>query len=198
MIIENKTKISDKSIDGVMRASNFDNDRYKTFKLVYNLFGLLFGMMLVRSLVAHMLGSSEADTFLTVFFAAGTGIFLYIGMIGMDKSNRKRFHNIYSRMKGITFTYCIDSEEIKVTDEENDSDLFKWESVIKWAQDMENFYLFVSNENCLIIDKKGFINGTEQDFKELATAVFTIRKQQESSAKDTDNNDGLNSFEKEV
>lgn len=175
MVIINKTKITEESINGVMRASNFDNDRYKKFKVIYNLFGLLFGMMLVRSLVAHMLGSQDADTFLTVFFAVGTVIFLYIGMYGMDKSNKKRFQNIYSNMKGVTFTYAIDSEDIKVTDEEDDSDLISWNDIIKWNQDMENFYLFVNHENCLIIDKKGFTSGAEKDLKDLTTAVFAMR-----------------------
>ncbi|MDO5402658.1 MAG: YcxB family protein [Eubacteriales bacterium] len=185
MVIKNKTKITDESITGVMRASNFDNDRYKKFKIIYNLFGLLFGMMLVQSLVKHMLGSAEADTFLTVFFAVGTVIFLYIGMAGMDKSNKKRFQNIYNNMKGVTFTYTIDSEDIKVTDEEDDSDMFSWEDIVKWNQDMEYFYLFVNQENCLIIDKKGFISGTEKDLKELATAVFAIR--QKVKEKENDN-----------
>lgn len=181
MVIENKTKITQESILGVMRASNFDNDRYKKFKLIYNLFGLLFGMMLIRSLVQYMLG--DADTFMTVFYAVATAIFLYIGMIGMDKNNRKRFECIYGKMKGITFTYIIDSEEIKVIDEEDDSDQFFWKEIIKWNQDHENFYLFVGHENCLIISKKGFQTGTEEDFRELATAVFGLRSIDEDTEK---------------
>lgn len=179
MVIENKTKITQERIDGVMRASNFDNDRYKKFKLVYNLFGLLFGVMFVRSVVEHMMNTSSADTFMTMFYAVATAIFLYIGMIGMDKNNKNRFQSIYGKMKNITFTYAIDSEEIKVTDEEEDSDLFSWKDVTKWNQDQNNFYFFVSQENCLIMDKKGFTSGTEQDLRDLATAVFALRNEEE-------------------
>ena len=45
-------------------------------------------------------------------------------------------------MIGITFTYEIDSEDIIVTDEENDSDTFKWDEVIKWAEDKDNILSF--------------------------------------------------------
>ena len=61
MVIKNQTKMKKEHIQAVMRAANFDNDRYKKFKLMYNFFGLLFGMMFVRYLIFEMLGSSERD-----------------------------------------------------------------------------------------------------------------------------------------
>ena len=54
---------------------------------------------------------------------------------------KRKYHNIYSRMVGITFTYDIDSEYIVVTDEEDDKDTFSWDDIIKWNQDTENIYL---------------------------------------------------------
>ena len=62
----------------------------------------------------------------------------------MDKSNKKKFHNIYGKMVGIKFTYEIDAENIIITDEENDSDTFSWNEVVKWNQDPDNIYLFVN------------------------------------------------------
>ena len=67
------------------------------------------------------------------------------------------------------------NEDIIVTDEENDSDTFKWDEVIKWAEDKDNIYLFVSAHNCLVINKDGFTEGTAKDLKELAAAVFAVR-----------------------
>lgn len=65
-----------------------------------------------------------------VLFGLVAVVFLYIGMIGMDKSNKKKFHNIYGKMVGIKFTYEIDAENIIITDEENDSDTFSWNEVV--------------------------------------------------------------------
>lgn len=118
-------------------ASNFDNSRYKTFKLIYNMFGLIFGMMMIRELVLKMTGNEQADTFMIVLFGLVAVVFLYIGMIGMDKSNRK-FHNIRKDGRNQRFSYEIDAENIIITDEENDSDTFSWNDIVKWNQDSDN------------------------------------------------------------
>ena len=102
-------------------------------------------------------------------------VFLYIGMIGMDKSNKKKFHNIYGKMVGIKFTYEIDAENIIITDEENDSDTFSWNEVVKWNQDPDNIYLFVGDDNCLVVSKKGFTQGSADDLRQLADAVIGMR-----------------------
>lgn len=177
MVIKNKTLFQKEYIEAAMRAGNFDNNKYKFFKIVYNMFGLLFGMGFVRYLVFQVMGSEDADWFMVVFYALISAIFLYIGMIGMDRSNRKRYYNTYSKMAGITFTYEIDADNIVVTDEEEDSDTFKWDDVIKWNEDQNNIYLFVAAHNCLVISKGGFIEGTEKDLKELATAIMALRKE---------------------
>ena len=162
MTIKNETAFTKECMEGAMRASNFDNSRYKTFKLIYNMFGLIFGMMMIRELVLKMTGNEQADTFM-------------IGMIGMDKSNKKKFHNIYGKMVGIKFTYEIDAENIIITDEENDSDTFSWNEVVKWNQDPDNIYLFVGDDNCLVVSKKGFTQGSADDLRQLADAVIGMR-----------------------
>ena len=57
MTIKNETAFTKECMEGAMRASNFDNSRYKTFKLAYNLFGLIFGMMMIREIVLKMTGN---------------------------------------------------------------------------------------------------------------------------------------------
>ena len=185
MIIKNNTQFTKESMEGAMRASNFDNNRYKFFKLVYNLFGLLFGMMFVRYLVLRFTGRDEADTFMEIFYAAATALFLYIGMVGIDKSQKKRFESIYSRMIGVTFSYEIDSENIVVYDEE-ESDTISWDEVIKWQQDDKNFYLFVSDDNCLVISKDGFVDSDKQDMKELLNAIMGLRNLDNSESSKVD------------
>ena len=177
MTIKNETAFTKECMEGAMRASNFDNSRYKTFKLIYNMFGLIFGMMMIRELVLKMTGNEQADTFMIVLFGLVAVVFLYIGMIGMDKSNKKKFHNIYGKMVGIKFTYEIDAENIIITDEENDSDTFSWNDIVKWNQDSDNIYLFVGNDNCLVVSKKGFIQGSADDLRQLADAVIGMRNE---------------------
>ena len=130
MTIKNETAFTKECMEGAMRASNFDNSRYKTFKLIYNMFGLIFGMMMIRELVLKMTGNEQADTFMIVLFGLVAVVFLYIGMIGMDKSNKKKFHNIY---------------------------------------------LFVGDDNCLVVSKKGFTQGSADDLRQLADAVIGMR-----------------------
>ena len=59
-----------------------------------------------------------------------------------------------------------------ITDEENDSDTFSWNEVVKWHQDPDNIYLFVGDDNCLVVSKKGFTQGTADDLRQLADAVI--------------------------
>lgn len=177
MTIKNETAFTKECMEGAMRASNFDNSRYKTFKLAYNLFGLIFGMMMIREIVLKMTGNEQADTFMIVLFGLVAVVFLYIGMIGMDKSNKKKFHNIYGKMVGIKFSYEIDAKNIIITDEENDSDTFSWNDIVKWNQDTDNIYLFVGDDNCLVVSKKGFTAGSADDLRQLADAVIGMRNE---------------------
>ena len=184
MVIKNKTLFQKEYVEAAMRAGNFDDNKYKFFKIVYNMFGLLFGMGLVRYLVFQAIGSDEADWFMVVFYGCAAAIFIYIGMVGMDRSNKRRYYNTYSRMVGITFTYEIDADGIIVTDEEDDSDSFRLDDVIKWNEDKDNIYLFVAAHNCLVINKDSFTEGTQKDLKELATAVMALRDDADAEHED--------------
>ena len=41
-------------------------------------------------------------------------------------------------------------------------------------------YLFVSADDCLVINKEGFVEGTYKDLIELATAVMGLRDDEEN------------------
>ena len=144
--MKNRTLFKQEYIDAAMRASNFDNNKYKIFKMIYNIFGLLFGMGCIRYLIFQIMGSEEADWFMVIFYACAAAVFLYI----------------------------------VVTDEEDDKDTFSWDDIIKWNQDTENIYLFVSADDCLVINKEGFVEGTYKDLIELATAVMGLRDDEEN------------------
>ena len=87
--MKNRTLFKQEYIDAAMRASNFDNNKYKIFKMIYNIFGLLFGMGCIRYLIFQIMGSEEADWFMVIFYACAAAVFLYIGMIGMDRSSKE-------------------------------------------------------------------------------------------------------------
>ena len=125
MTIKNETAFTKECMEGAMRACEAGNSRYKTFKLIYKLFGIIFAMMMVREFVK--------------------------------------------------FSYEIDAENIIITDEENDSDTFSWNEVVKWNQDSDNMYLFVGDDNCLVVSKKGFTQGSADDLRQLADAVIGMR-----------------------
>lgn len=178
MIIKNKTTISESAVLGAMRASNFDNNRYKTFKIIYNVFGLAFGMMLVRSLVfsAQGKGGSTGEILL---YGGSALVLLYLGLFGMDRSNRKRFRQAYADRKNRTFYYEIDSSTIQVIDDAGGKEERSWQEIIKWRQDIDYFYLFFDSTACLILDKKGFDEAGAKHLKELATAVMAMKEQEE-------------------
>lgn len=81
-------------------------------------------------------------------FAAICAVLLYAGMYGIDKNSLKLFTAQYSKNVGIVYEYVITSDEIdvKVND---DNYIIPWDSVEKWCEDTESFYLFLkggSNE----------------------------------------------------
>ena len=86
MTIKNETAFTKECMEGAMRASNFDNSRYKTFKLIYNMFGLIFGMMMIRELVLKMTGNEQADTFMIV-------LYLWPGLFLLQASSSRRNKN---------------------------------------------------------------------------------------------------------
>ena len=66
--MKNRTLFKQEYIDAAMRASNFDNNKYKIFKMIYNIFGLLFGMGCIRYLIFRLMGSEEADSAQTAHY----------------------------------------------------------------------------------------------------------------------------------
>ena len=57
--MKNRTLFKQEYIDAAMRASNFDNNKYKIFKTIYNIFGLLFGMGCIDILYSRLWGARK-------------------------------------------------------------------------------------------------------------------------------------------
>ena len=180
MQIENKTKLKKDMIKNIMRADGFDNQTYKTKKLVLNMSGLVCGMVSVSIFARTMYSIDDSYKSIAFVFAAICAVLLYAGMYGIDKNSLKLFTAQYSKNVGIVYEYVITSDEIdvKVND---DNYIIPWDSVEKWCEDTESFYLFLkggSNEKqavpvCFVIGKKDFEGA--KDFRELCTAVMAVR-----------------------
>ena len=148
MQIENKTEFKKDMIKNIMRADGFDNQTYKTKKLVLNMSGLVCGMVSVSIFARTMYSIDDSYKSIAFVFAAICAVLLYAGMYGIDKNSLKLFTAQYSKNVGIVYEYVITSDEIdvKVND---DNYIIPWDSVEKWCEDTESFYLFLkcgSNE----------------------------------------------------
>ena len=183
MTIKNTTKFQPKTLEGINRASKFKNEKYKKFKLIYNLVGLIFLMLFVRYMVMFLVKDDTSDVFLTVFYAVAAVVFLFIGMYWIDRDNRHRFNNLYKNMIGVEFKYEIDSEDIIVEDTDKDTDNLKWVDVTKVEKDLDYVYLFFDNDNCLALDNNGYTSGTKDDLLALSEAIFATRLEEERDGK---------------
>ena len=195
MVIKNTTQFKKENIKSVMNASQFDNNKYKTFKLIYNGFGLLAGMMFVRYFIFNMMGNGQYDKAIMYIFGIAAIISLYLGMYGMDRDNMKRYTKMYQGAVGVTYNYEIDSENVKVTidavkkadkDKEMEEQAaadegyeIPWDKVTKYVQDADNYYVFTGEMEALVMSKKGFIEGESKEFGELARAIMAMRDMQD-------------------
>ncbi|WP_027437083.1 YcxB family protein [Lachnospira multipara] len=183
MVIKNSTVFTQETLEGLNKASNFRNEKYKRFKLIYNLAGLVFLMLFVRYMVLLLTQDERQDVFLTVFYGLAAGVFLFIGMYLLESDSKKRFNNLYKNMIGLEFKYTIDSEEIEVEDEEQDVDVLKWKDVYIVEKDSDYIYIFFNNENGLALNRAGFSEGSDKDLLELSNAILQTR--QETKNKDS-------------
>lgn len=186
MLIKNTTVFTKETLEGLNRASNFTNEKYKKFKLIYNLAGLIFLMLFVRYMVLFVTNDDSKDIFLTVFYAVAAAVFLFIGMYLMDRDNKRRFNNLYKNMIGVEFNYEIDSDTIKVEDADGDVDILKWEDVLRVEKDAKYIYIFFNSEDCLSLLRTGFTSCTDKDLLELSRAILATR--QKEPGKQTKNN----------
>ena len=72
MTIKNETAFTKECMEGAMRAVILITADIRPF---YNMFGLIFGMMMIRELVLKMTGNEQADTFMIVLFGLVAVVF---------------------------------------------------------------------------------------------------------------------------
>ena len=168
MVIENTTVFKKEYIKRIMWANNSDDNKYKRFKLIYNTFGLVAGMMFIRYFIFDAMGNVQTSKPLMYIYAIVAAVCLYIGMYGMDRNNLKSYNKLYANMDNVKFIYNIDNTGITVADDDGDSELFEWERVVKLKQDIDNFYFFVGSEECLVVNKNGSTKGSIRELYDLS------------------------------
>lgn len=168
MVIENTTVFKKEYIKRIMWANNSEDNKYKRFKLIYNTFGLVAGMMFIRYFIFDAMGNVQTSKPLMYIYAIVAAVCLYIGMYGMDRNNLKSYNKLYANMDNVKFIYNIDDTGITVADDDGDSELFEWERVVKLKQDIDNFYFFVGSEECLVVNKNGISKGSIRELYDLS------------------------------
>ena len=147
MVIENTTVFKKEYIKRIMWANNSDDNKYKRFKLIYNTFGLVAGMMFIRYFIFDAMGNVQTSKPLMYIYAIEAAVCLYIGMYGMDRNNLKSYNKLYANMDNVKFIYNIDNTGITVAD---------------------NFYFFVGSEECLVVNKNGISKGSIRELYDLS------------------------------
>ena len=170
MVIINDTVFSKKYIEEIRMLKTDASDKYKIFKVIYNGFGLIFLFVFIRGLVSIFLAKEDADVLMTIFYGIIAAVFLFIGMFWMDRSNRKTFQLQYKGMVGVKLHYEIDSEQIMVSDGDDESDYFTWDMVDSYQDTKDTFYLSLEGNDCLPVDKTGFTEGEFKDLLDLTKA----------------------------
>ena len=97
--MKNRTLFKQEYIDAAMRASNFDNNKYKIFKMIYNIFGLLFGMGCIRYLIFQIMGSEEADWFMVIFYACAAAVYIYDSAVWFSGGSISVYRNDWNGQK---------------------------------------------------------------------------------------------------
>ena len=162
MQIENKTEFKKDMIKNIMRADGFDNQKYKTKKVVLNMSGLVCGMVSVSIFARTMYSIDDSYKSIAFVFAAVCAVLLYVGMYGIDKSSLKLYTLQYEKNVGNVYEYEITSDDIHVKTGGEDY-VIPWDSNEKQAVPV-----------CFVLDKKDFDGA--KDFKELCIAVMAVRK----------------------
>ncbi len=160
MTIENKTIFQKEYIRTMVWAGHAADEKYKRFKLIYNMFGLLAGMMCVRCAVFDITGQQTGGRSFIYIYGAVAAVCLYIGMYGMDNQQFKKSRDKYKDIVGTAFIYRMNQERIEIAIGEKDVISFGWNDIEQIRQDMNCFYIYMKEQElCFVMDKRGFITG---------------------------------------
>ena len=173
MVIKNTTKYTNKTLEKAAIASNYNNEKYKKKKLLFNFAGLVSGMVMVSILSRSFAANESVNMIAVILFGIICAFCLFVGMYYIDKSKDAIFQEKYSFKVGETYHYEIDAENIEVR-----KAIYEEERVISWvdvkflSEDKDNIYLFCSEYEWEALAKNGFTSCTDKDLKLLYKAVL--------------------------
>lgn len=182
MVIKNTTNCTKNLYRQAAIMCNNKNESYRKKKLIYNLAGLVSGMVGVSIMSRQLLSSGDYNIVIILPFLAVCGFCLFMGMYYLDKNTCDKVINGYTQKNISSFDYEIDAEEILIKASGKEC-IYRWTDIKNWTEDVHNFYLFTEeSENelvygdCIIIDKHGFTECGANDMKMLCKAVMYERK----------------------
>ncbi len=184
MVIKNTT-VCDKNVCRQAAIMiNSKNEAYRRKKLVCNGVGLFAGIAAVSIMSRQLSKTGDYNTWVILPFLAVCAVCLYLGMYFFDRNKYRQIKAEYTS-KGIErIDFEVDSEEIALISGDRRCTV-KWESIRKWLEDSDNFYLIMYDDseipeliagNCIIMSKKGFTQCSARDMKQLCGAVMEARR----------------------
>jgi hypothetical protein len=194
MVIKNST-ICDKNVCRQAAVMiNSKDERYGRKKLVFNCVGLVAGMVAVSIMSRQIASTGDYNIWITLPFLAVCAVCLYMGMYQLDRVKYNQIKADYAKRGISKIDFEVDAEDITMT-AGGKTTVCKWKNVTKWTEDVNNFYLFVEDDDetaendanvedfiagdCIIISKKGFTQCTARDMKQLCAAIMQARKEEQ-------------------
>lgn len=129
----------------------------------YMYFTIIICIFFVYCIIANFIAKNICISLIILFIMI---LFLYF-RIYFPISNYKKTCRTFSKSKELNFTFTFYNNYFTITNSKKakkDIPRIYYIKLYKIIEDENYFYLYLNEENATIIDKKGFILGTEKDF----------------------------------
>lgn len=133
----------------------FHNDKFGN-KSMY--FIILISLLFLYCIIANLISK---NLLLALILFAIMVFYLYYKLY-VPISNYKKTCKIYSKSNKQVFNFTFYNYFFKIN---NSKDIFYYFKLHRIIEDKKFFYLYIDNENAVLIDKNGFTLGNSKDFK---------------------------------
>jgi hypothetical protein len=176
-----KTVFDINKIKDIMRAKNYGDKDYMKKKITFNGGGLVLLLTAFSMMARNMTGDLRVNTLITLLLAAVGTYLLYFGMKKMDIKDLDELEKNYAESLGKVYKYYLGENTLDVMIEveskaENAGaeitegfDLsIPYDQVVYTREDALNFFCFIDEKNCFILDKKEI---NKENFKQLKNCL---------------------------
>ena len=148
----------------------------------YIFFTIIICLFLIYCIISNLIFKNIWISLLLLIFM----IFFIYYRIYRPVYNYKKTCKIYSNSKELSFTFIFYNYYFKIINKSKKNKTyskFYYFKLYKIIEDEEYFYLYTNKENAALINKKGFILGTEKDFREFIKKKCLFKYEKEKNKK---------------